>query len=137
MLLPPKRTRKVEQGKGAFERLVKPNLHKTDKRYSIKYYFIGFARKFYPNLIYKHIKFQLLLQILYQQKLFSFSKKIFIVFFRNSAFPRFCRHFSRHRALLKGKVARIAPMPVVPFLVPLAASSNTLCPNSPRDFPIC
>ena len=33
-------------------------------RISIKTYFIGFARKFYPSLIYKQIKFQLFLQIL-------------------------------------------------------------------------
>ena len=33
----------------------KPNLHKTDWRYSVKTYFIGFARKFYPTLIYKQI----------------------------------------------------------------------------------
>ena len=42
----------------------KPNLHKTDWRYSVKNFLIGFAKKFYPNLIYKQIKFQLFLQIL-------------------------------------------------------------------------
>ena len=42
----------------------KPNLHKTDWRYSVKNYFIGFARKFYPTLIYKQIKFRCFLQIL-------------------------------------------------------------------------
>ena len=42
----------------------KPNLHKTDRRYSVKNNFIGFARKFYPTLIYKQIKFRLFSQIL-------------------------------------------------------------------------
>ena len=42
----------------------KPNLHKTDWRYSVKNYFIGFVRKFYPTLIYKQIKFRCFLQIL-------------------------------------------------------------------------
>ena len=55
----------------------KPNLHKTDWRYSVKNYFIGFARKFYPTLIYNQIKFQLFLQILKQQKLFYSQTKYF------------------------------------------------------------
>ena len=55
----------------------KPNLHKTDWRYSVKNYFIGFVRKFYPNLIYKQIKFWLFLQILNQQKLCHFQKTDF------------------------------------------------------------
>ena len=42
----------------------KPNLHEIDWRYSVKNYFIGFVRKFYPNLIYKQIKFRCFLQIL-------------------------------------------------------------------------
>merc|ERR1712212_1165269 len=42
----------------------KPNLHKTDWRYSVENYFIGFVRKFYPTLIYKQIKFRCFLQIL-------------------------------------------------------------------------
>ena len=55
----------------------KPNLHKTDWRYSVKNYFIGFSRKFYPTLIYKQIKFQLFLQILKPQELFHFQIKYF------------------------------------------------------------
>ena len=55
----------------------KPNLHKTDWRYNMKNYFIGFARKFYPTLIYKQIKFRLFLQILKQQKLFYLQTKYF------------------------------------------------------------
>jgi len=55
----------------------KPNLHKTDWRYSVETYFIGFARKFYPTLIYKQIKFRLFLQILEQQKLFYLQTKYF------------------------------------------------------------
>ena len=55
----------------------KLNLHKTDWRYSVKNYFIRFVRKFYPNLIYKQIKFRLFLQILKQQKLFYSQTKYF------------------------------------------------------------
>ena len=47
----------------------KLNLHKTDWRYSVKNYFIGFAKKFYPTLMYK--------QILKQQELFHFQTKYF------------------------------------------------------------
>ena len=46
-------------------------------RYSVENYFIGFARKFYPNLIYKQIEFRLFLEILNQQKLYHFQKKYF------------------------------------------------------------
>ena len=56
----------------------KPNLQKTDKTYSVKNFFIEFARKFYPNLIYKQIEYQLFLQILNQQKLCCFPKNISI-----------------------------------------------------------
>ena len=55
------------------------NLHKTDRRYSVKNYFIGFARKFYPNLIYKQIKFRLFLQF-YNTEILRY---IEIIFFEN------------------------------------------------------
>ena len=58
----------------------KPNLQKIDWRYSVKNYFIGFTKKFYPTLIYKQIKFRLFLQILKQQELFHFQINISIHF---------------------------------------------------------
>ena len=57
--------------------IFKPNLHKTDKGYSVKNYFVGFARKFYPTLIYKQIKFSIVFANFKPAKIISFLNKIF------------------------------------------------------------
>ena len=54
-----------------------PNLHQTDWRYSVKNYFIGFARKYFPTLIYKQIKFVQVFANSKQAKIILFSNKTF------------------------------------------------------------
>ena len=71
----------IEMRKRIEKCFFKPNLHKTDKSYTYngKSYFIWFARRFYPNLIKKQVKFWLFLQILCLQKIFCFQRKYYIM----------------------------------------------------------